>query len=230
MKLSMLLLIHALILVKPAIRLENSGIRDQDIHLFTIILSQFQNKLFCEHLNRKPRHAAFLMTIGRKGPLTHWGRVTHICVSDLTSIGADNGLSPCRRQAIIRTNAGLLWIEPLGTNFSKILIEIQIFSFKKMRLKVSSAKRRPFCLGLNVLTWRVFPCRDIMSSVFFLLQTLQPLQLHRLWITVCLVPWYHTITSSTSVQISIPATRPPSRFPVPSKLASSASKILIVSS
>ena len=30
---------------------------------------------------------------------THWGRVTHICVSDLTSIGSDNGLSPGRRQA-----------------------------------------------------------------------------------------------------------------------------------
>ena len=73
--------------------------------------------------------------------LTHWGRVTHICVSDLTSIGADNGLSPGRRQAIIRTNA--------GTNFNEILIEILIFSFKKMRLKVSFAKRRPFCLGLN---------------------------------------------------------------------------------
>ena len=25
--------------------------------------------------------------------LTHWGRVTHICVSDLTRIGSDNGLS-----------------------------------------------------------------------------------------------------------------------------------------
>ena len=34
-------------------------------------------------------------------PLTHWGRVTHICVSKLTSIGSDNGLSPGRRQAII---------------------------------------------------------------------------------------------------------------------------------
>ena len=84
--------------------------------------------------------------------LTHWGRVTHICVSDLTSIGSDNGLSPGRRQAIIRTNAGLLLIEPLGTNFSDISIEILIFSLKKMRLKVSSAKRRPFCLDLNVLT------------------------------------------------------------------------------
>ena len=84
-------------------------------------------------------------------PLTHWGRVTHICVSKLTIIGSDNGLLPDRRQAIIWTNAGLLLIGPLGTNFSEILIEILTFSFKKMRLKVSSAKRRPFCLGLNVL-------------------------------------------------------------------------------
>ena len=80
--------------------------------------------------------------------LTHWGRVTHICVIKLTIIGSDNGLSPDRRQAVIWTNAGLLWIGPLGTNFSEILIEILTFSFKKMRLKVSSAKRRPFCLGL----------------------------------------------------------------------------------
>ena len=33
--------------------------------------------------------------------LTHGGRVTHICVSKLTIIGSDNGLSPGRRQAII---------------------------------------------------------------------------------------------------------------------------------
>ena len=81
----------------------------------------------------------------------HWGRVTHICVSRIIIIDSDNGLSPGRRQAIIWTNAGLLLIGPLGTNFSEILIEILTFSFKKMRLKVSSAKRRPFCLGLNVL-------------------------------------------------------------------------------
>ena len=81
--------------------------------------------------------------------------MTHICVSKLTIIGLDNGLSPDRRQAIIWTNVGLLLIGPLGTNFSEILIEILTFSFKKMRLKVSSAKRRSFCLGLNVLTYVV---------------------------------------------------------------------------
>ena len=84
--------------------------------------------------------------------LTHWGRVTHICVSKLTIIGSDIGLSPDLCQAIIWTSAGILLIGPLGTNFSEILIEILTFSFKKMRLRVSSAKRRPFCLGLNGLT------------------------------------------------------------------------------
>ena len=84
--------------------------------------------------------------------LTHWGRVTHICVNELTVIVSDNGLSPGRRQAIIWNNARLLLIEPLGTNFSEISIGIQTFSFKKMHLNMSSAKWRPFCLGLNVLT------------------------------------------------------------------------------
>ena len=51
--------------------------------------------------------------------LTHWGRVTHICVSNLTTIGWDNGLSPGRRQAIISTNDRILLIGPLGTNFNQ---------------------------------------------------------------------------------------------------------------
>ena len=83
--------------------------------------------------------------------LTHCGRVTHICVSKLTIIGSDNGLSPDRRQAIIWTNAGILLIGPLGTNFSEILIGIQTFSFTKMRLKMSSAKWSPFCGGTVAL-------------------------------------------------------------------------------
>ena len=77
--------------------------------------------------------------------------MTHICVSKLTIIGLDNGLSPGRRQAIIWTNAGILLIGPSGTNFSEFLIEIITFSLKKICLKVSSAKRQPSCLGLNVL-------------------------------------------------------------------------------
>ena len=58
--------------------------------------------------------------------LTHWGRVAHICVGYTTIIGSVNGLSPGRRQAINLTNAGILSIGPLGTNFSENLIEIHI--------------------------------------------------------------------------------------------------------
>ena len=83
--------------------------------------------------------------------LTHWSRVTHICVGNLTIIGPDNSLSPGRRQAIIWTNAGILLIGPLGADFSEISIEIMTFSFKKIHLKMSSAKMAAICLGLNEL-------------------------------------------------------------------------------
>ena len=113
--------------------------------------------------------------------LTHWGRVTHICVSKLTIIGSDNGLSPGRRQAINWTNAGILLIRTLGTNFSETLSEIRAFSFNKMHLKISSAKWRPFCLGLNVLAvhWKQskirvsshkpshIPCLSSSLTIFF---------------------------------------------------------------
>ena len=86
-------------------------------------------------------------------PSAHWGRMTRICVSNLIILGSDNGVSHDQRKAIIWTNAGILLIGPLGTNFSEILIEIHRFSFTKIRLKMLAAKWRLFCLGLNVLTW-----------------------------------------------------------------------------
>ena len=102
--------------------------------------------------------------------------MTHICVCNLTIIGPDNGLSPGRRQAIIWTTAGILLIGPWGTNFSEILISIHTFSFKKIHLKMLTAKWRPSCLGLNVLkqhkkktSWDIFQ--------------ITPMQL----------PWYHAI-------------------------------------
>ena len=82
--------------------------------------------------------------------LTHWGRMMHIYVGKLTIIGSDNVLSPGQRQAIIWTNAGILLIGHLGTNFSEILIKIHTFSFKKIGFRMSSGKWRPSCLGLNV--------------------------------------------------------------------------------
>ena len=121
-----------------------------------IDIIRWNKNIFSQNLNNikiSPQNLEFCITNHRlhKTCLTHWGRVTHICVVKLTIIGSDNGLSPGRRQAIIWTNAGILLIGPLGTNFSEILIGIQMLSFKKMHLKMSSAKWRPFCLGLNEL-------------------------------------------------------------------------------
>ena len=51
-----------------------------------------------------------------------------ICISKLTIIGSDNGLSPRRHQAVIWTKAGILLIGPLAKNFSESLIlNSQIF-------------------------------------------------------------------------------------------------------
>ena len=96
--------------------------------------------------------------------LTHWGRVTPLCVSKLTIIGSDYGLSSGRRQTIIWTNDGILLVGPLGTNFSEILIETYKCSFKKMHLKMSSGKWWPFCLGLNVLTFSIQITKISMGS------------------------------------------------------------------
>ena len=65
--------------------------------------------------------------------LNHWGC---ICISKLTSISSDNGFLPGQRQAVVWTNAGILLIRALGTNFDEILSEIDAFSFKKMHVKI----------------------------------------------------------------------------------------------
>ena len=78
--------------------------------------------------------------------------MTHICIIRMTIIGSDNDLTPSLRQAIIWTNAGLLLIGPLGTNFSEIWIKIYTALFKKLHLKMLPGKFQPFCFGLNVLS------------------------------------------------------------------------------
>ena len=100
--------------------------------------------------------------------LTHWDRVTQICVGKLIIIGSDNGLSPARHQPIIWTNAGIFLIGTLGTNFSEIWIGIQTFSFTKLHLKMSSAKWRPFCFGLNVLSADTLECHIQWYATFSL--------------------------------------------------------------
>ena len=83
--------------------------------------------------------------------LTHWGRMAHIYATKYNIIGSDNRLSPGRHQVIIWTNDRMLLIWLSGSNFDEMFIEIHILLFKKIHLKMSSAKWWPFCLGLNVL-------------------------------------------------------------------------------
>ena len=93
--------------------------------------------------------------------LTHWGRVTHICVGKLTIIGSDNGLSPGRRQAIIWTNAGIG--NKLQWNFNRNSnIFIHENAFENVVCEMAS-----ICLGLNELThWLLGDTSLILNQLF----------------------------------------------------------------
>ena len=79
--------------------------------------------------------------------------MTHVCVSKLTIIGSDNGLSPGWRQAIIWSNAGILLVRNLRNKFHWNYKQNSYIIIKKMHLNVSSEKWWPFCLGFNVLRY-----------------------------------------------------------------------------
>ena len=87
--------------------------------------------------------------------------MTHICISKLSIIGSVNGLSPGQRQVIIWTNAEILLIGPLRKNFSELLVENQKFSFKKIWLKMSSAKYRHFVLA-SICQIAYFPVQQTL--------------------------------------------------------------------
>ena len=97
--------------------------------------------------------------------------MTHICVRKLANFGSDNGLSPGRRQAIFSTNAGILLIGLLGTNFNESFIESLILSFNKMCLRVPSAKWRPQCveqtlnLGQGLLLYAHRPFSSVVVEL-----------------------------------------------------------------
>ena len=89
--------------------------------------------------------------------LTHWGRVTHICVNKLTIIDSDNGLSPSRRQAIIWTYDDSWPIssykEQYSVNFNpKSNIFIQENAFESVVWKMAAILSRPQCVNLRQLS------------------------------------------------------------------------------
>ena len=74
----------------------------------------------------------------------------HICVGNLTVIGSDSGLALTRRRYL--NKCWNIVNVTLGNKLQGNSIEILTVSFKKMWLKGSSAKWRPFCIGFNVPT------------------------------------------------------------------------------
>ena len=111
--------------------------------------------------------------------------MTHICVSKLTIIGSDNGSSPDRRQAIIWTNAGILLIGPLGTNFSEIVMEIlrnffiQENAFESVVCETASILYRPQCVKTLRASSSKFwlSVTDISTHHVYILV----FQIHRRW-------------------------------------------------
>ena len=71
------------------------------------------------------------------------------------TISFDDGsqwtMSEARDVTTSLTHCSYVW-NFVNWTLSEILIEIHTFSLKKIRLKMSSAKCRPFCLGLNILS------------------------------------------------------------------------------
>ena len=86
--------------------------------------------------------------------------MTNICVGNLTIIGSNNGLSPGLRQAIIWTNAGILLIGPIETNFNEIFnqnsnIFIQENVFESIVCEMAAILCWPQCViyDKTILLW-----------------------------------------------------------------------------
>ena len=98
-------------------------------------------------------------------PLTRWGRVTYIWVIKLSH--------HCFRSRLVAWPVPSHYLNKCW-NFVNYILGIKFqwnfaqktpqFSYKKMRLKISFGKWRPFCLGLNVLRCCKLHCTS--SRVF----------------------------------------------------------------
>ena len=102
------------------------------------------------HISWQTHHAVKTLDVNRLlisiEILTHRGRLTHICVSELIVIGSDNGLSPGWRQAIIWTNAGNI-VNKLQWNFnwnSNIFFQENVF--ESVVCEMLAMLSRPQCV------------------------------------------------------------------------------------
>ena len=118
-------------------------------------LSESTNYMWNDFDERQTWYLIFRQSGNIIAKLTHWGRVTHICVGNLTIIGSDNGLSPGGQQAIIWDNAGILLTGPLEINFNEILIENQSIFIQENQFENVVQKAilsQPQCQGWGTRT------------------------------------------------------------------------------
>ena len=95
-----------------------------------------------------------------------------------TIVDSGNGLSTVRRQAITWSNAGLLSIGLVGTNFSEI--SIGILSIKEMHFKMSSGKMEAVlprsrwassCNNGDPVRWYIYAPSGINNPIITTLET-----------------------------------------------------------
>ena len=83
--------------------------------------------------------------------LINWGRVTHICVSKINHHWSREWFVAWSAPSHYLNQCWIIVHWNLKNKLQWNLNKICTFTFKKMHLKMSSVKWRPFCLGLNML-------------------------------------------------------------------------------
>ena len=82
---------------------------------------------------------------------THRGRMMRLCIVKPIRCWFIKCFFSSSAPSHFLTNAAKLLIGQLWTNLNEICVNKQMFPHKKINLKTSSAKWRPFCLSLNML-------------------------------------------------------------------------------
>ena len=94
--------------------------------------------------------------------LTHWGWVIHICISNLTIIGSDNGLSLARTKPLSEPMLEYSWLDPWEQIQLKSYSKFIHFHSKKMHLKIDGLmqeRRNSIAKALELLLSCINPSK-----------------------------------------------------------------------
>ena len=99
---------------------------------------------------KKINRIRFIVLFGFIRRLTHWGRVTHICVSNLPIIGSDNGLAPSHHLNQRWTIVDWALRTKLQWNFNRNSnIPIQENAFESVVWKMAATLSRPLWVNIK---------------------------------------------------------------------------------